>query len=312
MIQDPFFLVGAERSGTTLLRLMLDHHPHIACHFEFEHAVELVGDDGHFPTTQAYREWLANSRSFVGSGARLDPALEYAELVDSFLEQKRERGGKQIVGATVHKHFDRLRFIWPRARFVHIVRDPRDVAPSCMAMGWAGNVWGGVQRWLDAEQLWDTMASRIEPSHRYEIRYEDLIRDARKQLAGICEFLGITFEDEMFSYAAKSSYGLPDPGRVEVWREKASARELALVEFRCGDLLARRGYRPSGHPRIEVSPRDQAMLEEEDRRLRRAFRIKRYGLLLLAAENVSRRLPLEPLHPLFVRRMQAIDEQFIQ
>jgi Sulfotransferase family len=39
MIKKPVFLVGSERSGTTLFRLMLDHHPQIACFFEFEYAV---------------------------------------------------------------------------------------------------------------------------------------------------------------------------------------------------------------------------------------------------------------------------------
>lgn len=48
-ISKPVFLVGAERSGTTVLRLMLDHHPQIAFNNEFEYAVDLVSDEGKWP-----------------------------------------------------------------------------------------------------------------------------------------------------------------------------------------------------------------------------------------------------------------------
>ena len=49
MIEEPIFLVGAERSGTTLMRLMLDSHPDVAFGEEFEFAVTHIGADGTFP-----------------------------------------------------------------------------------------------------------------------------------------------------------------------------------------------------------------------------------------------------------------------
>ncbi len=70
MIREPVFMVGSERSGTTLLRLMLDHHPGIAFHFEFEFAVERLADDGTFPPIEAYHKWLRSERGFRGSGER--------------------------------------------------------------------------------------------------------------------------------------------------------------------------------------------------------------------------------------------------
>ncbi len=108
MIKRPYFIVGSERSGTTLLRLMLDYHPRLACLFEFDYSVDQVGADGSFPDLEDYRAWLPTRRSFYTSGASIDPSLNYRELVDSFLEQKRQRGGKEFIGGTVHRHFDRL------------------------------------------------------------------------------------------------------------------------------------------------------------------------------------------------------------
>src|SRR5262245_28549711 len=140
MIERPVFLVGAERSGTTLLRLMLDHHPQIAFHFEFEFAVDRISLDGVLPALVDYHRWLISNRVFQHAGWSIDPELDYPHLVDSFLRQKQQlAGGKRLVGATVHRNFQHLRSIWPDARFVHIVRDGRDVSRSVVMMGWAGN-----------------------------------------------------------------------------------------------------------------------------------------------------------------------------
>ena len=56
--EEPVFLVGAERSGTTMLRLMLDHHPQVTFGAESQFLVNMVTDDGRFPDLTEYREWL--------------------------------------------------------------------------------------------------------------------------------------------------------------------------------------------------------------------------------------------------------------
>lgn len=139
LITQPIFLVGAERSGTTVLRLMLDHHPQLAWHSEFEYAVDRISETGEWPHIDEYHQWLAKQRIFLDLDFKLDHTLTYPQLINSFLVQKRDRDHKPIVGATVHRHFDKVLSIWPDARFIHIVRDGRDVARSCIGMGWAGN-----------------------------------------------------------------------------------------------------------------------------------------------------------------------------
>ena len=115
----PLFLVGSERSGTTLLRLMLDHHPEIAFEKEFDFVVTQVSDAGEFPSPHDYVEWIATVR---GANYAIDRSLDYRELVNDFLHQKQAAsGGKPHVGATVHRNFDRLRFLWPDARYIHLI-----------------------------------------------------------------------------------------------------------------------------------------------------------------------------------------------
>ena len=153
-IRTPVFLVGSERSGTTLLRLMLDHHPEIAFEKEFDFVVAKVTDAGQLPPLDDYLEWIATVR---GADYAIPPSLGYRALVNDFLRQKQAAsGGKPHVGATIHRNFDRLRFLWPDARYIHLVRDPRDVARSVVQKGWAGNIYQASEFWIQAESCWDS------------------------------------------------------------------------------------------------------------------------------------------------------------
>lgn len=69
------FIVGAERSGTTLLRLMLDRHPDIAWCSEFEYAVDKIDSTGHWPEINSYCDWLKTNRIFQCHGFVIDRSL---------------------------------------------------------------------------------------------------------------------------------------------------------------------------------------------------------------------------------------------
>ena len=75
LINQPIFLVGAERSGTTVLRIMLRHHPKIAWCNEFEYAVDRISETGEWPNLHQYYDWLADHRIFLATGFEIDRAL---------------------------------------------------------------------------------------------------------------------------------------------------------------------------------------------------------------------------------------------
>lgn len=290
MIERPVFLVGAERSGTTVLRLMLDHHPRIAFSSEFEYAVDLVPEAEGWPDLEGFGHHLARSRVFRDHGYRIDPSLSYPELVDDFLRQKRGRDGATHVGATVHRNFDRLGRIWPDARYVHIVRDPRDVARSCIGMGWAGNVWTGSAEWVRIERLWDRIREGLGPDRFVEVRSEDLMHDPPSSLARVCSLFGLEYDPAMLSYSEDSTYGPPDPSLCYQWRRKLSEREIRLVEARVGPLLTDRGFEPSGLPPLEVSTAMELALRLQDKRSRIGHRLRTLGPRLYAEDVVARRV----------------------
>lgn len=299
---EPFFLVGSERSGTTLLRLMLSHHPRISCAPEFEFLVDRIGEDGRFPDMERYRGYLAANRVFRPHGLEVDPSLDYTALVRSFVAQIAAREGKEVHGVTCHHAFDHLPQIWPGARFVHLLRDGRDVARSCIGMGWAGNVWYGVRRWIDAQAAWNRLVDRIPEERLLEVRYEDLILRTEDTLERVCRFLGVELDPAVFDYAETSTYDRPDPSLVAQWRRKLSADELGLLEERIGPMLRTRGYEESGVPAARVSLRRRIGLYLDNRLRGFRFRSGRYGLRNVLVHYAARKLGLRDVE----RRMDLV------
>ena len=292
LISQPVFLVGAERSGTTLLRLMLDRHPQIAFYSEFEYAVDyFVGNN--WPQLKDYYKCLETDRLFQSSNFAIDLNLNYPQLVNSFLWQKRDRAKKPIVGATVHRHFDRLLKIWSDARFIHIVRDGRDVARSCIGMNWAGNVWTGIDRWIEAEQLWSQLKTTISPAQYTEVRYETLITKPVETLTHLCNFIGTPYNPAMLSYPQTTTYDLPDVKLLWQWKHKLSEREIQLIEAKTGNMLVERGYQLSGLPSITVNSAIEQMLKLHNKWSVMRGRISIYGLPLIMSSFLSRQLEIE-------------------
>lgn len=312
VISEPIFLVGAERSGTTMLRLMLSHHPQIAWCNEFEYSVDLIPDTQGFPNLNQYYDWLETHRIFRRTGFQIDQSLDYPQLINSFLYQKKEKTNKPIVGATVHRHFDKLLKIWPNARFIHIVRDPRDVARSCIGMGWAGNVWTGVERWIEAEQLWEKLTLEVPEERRLEIQYETLIEEPVQTLKPICEFIGVSFDEAMLHYSKTTTFSYPDPKLIYQWRKKMSDREIQLVELQTGKLLETRGYQTSGLPTLKMTPILQQQLQLHDWWQRWQFRVNRYGWPLWIADYLVRRFHLKSWQKYLQLHINAIDQTYLK
>ena len=309
-IAAPIFLVGSERSGTTLLRLMLDHHPEIAFDKELDFVVAMVSDRGEFPAPAAFAHWAGTVR---GMDYVVDPSLRYRELVNDFLRQKRAAsGGKPLVGATIHRNFDRLRFLWPRAWYLHLVRDPRDVARSVVQKGWAGNVYHASDFWLDAERCWDALRPWIAEGQAIEVRYEELVEGTEEVLSSICRFLGVDYSDEMLGYPADApQYPPPDPGLVALWRKKLEPGDVSLVELRTGPLLQARGYSPSGYPRAKVGRVRHQLLLADARMKRFRARLDTFGPRVVMLDALARRLRLRRLARHAQLEINAIEQRMV-
>lgn len=311
----PVFLVGALRSGTTMLRLMLDGHPDLRVPFEFDFAVDAIGEDGRYPSVPAYLEHLATHRIFLATGLQSDPELSYRELVNSYLEQARVKAGKPRVGATLHRHFEYLPQLWPNARYLHLLRDGRDVARSVIRMGWAGNAYVAANVWLEAERSWDRLCTQVPADRRMEVRYEALVREPEQMLREVCAFLEITYDPDMLEYHKRSTYGRPTPKAAANWQKDAATRkEGLLAEAKLRTMLQMRGYPLSSEgPDAPIAPHRDLLLRADSRLKAFAFRAKRMGPQLTAMDMVTRRFPVpKQFRQAVQRQINAVELQHLK
>ncbi len=308
----PFFVVGSERSGTTLLRLMLSHHPRIACAPEFEFLVDFLPPGDGWPQMDAYVDYLSTNRVFLPHDLAVDGSLDYRELMAGFLRDYCEPSGKPLHGATCHHFFDRLPRVFEGARYVHLVRDGRDVARSCIGMGWASNVWFGAQRWIDALEAWGALKERVAAEQLFELRYEELVADPVGELTRLAEFLGESFDPAMLDYVEGSTYGAPDPSLIEQWRRKLTPEELGLLEARIGSLLREHGYGPSGVEATKVGAVELARLTRANRLGQFKRNRAKYGLALILKGRLARGLGLKGLGRRVQLERNAIDNEHIR
>jgi hypothetical protein len=304
----PLFLVGAERSGTTLLRLLLDRHRDLSWRGEFEFAVDLISDDGEWPSRQSLVEHLRKDRVFNHWGLRLFDSEDPSEITHDFLLQWHRRSGKPLLGATIHRHLDRIPTVWPNARYIHILRDPRDVAKSMVAMGWYGNVWAAIDGWIEVEHSWDRLKARLSPQDWIEVRFEQLIRSPQIELARLCQFMKIEFEPSMMAPKDGSTYDAPDPSLVQQWRRKLSQRELRWTESKAGPMMAERGYEPTDPHAKPAGPLECATLRIGNRLGKARHNRRALGTRLWLESLVSKRMGSDEWRDSVRARVHAIAE----
>ncbi len=311
---NPFFIVGSVRSGTTMLRLMLDHHPRISCFGEFEYAVDLLDDPNSWPSGKRYAIWLAHERRFRASNLTVDSYGSYPEIANKMFTEQLARSKKTLTvgGAAVHRHFERLPRLWPDAKFIYLYRDPRDVAKSCVQLGWAGNVWTGRQFWLTAEESWKKLSQNLNSHQRMEVCNEELVRNPVAQLTEVTRFLGEEYSPEMLTYHKTSTYEPPDIKLLDQWKKKLSQREIQLVEAGIQEQIMTRGYILSAYPPLNLGRLDYLKLKLHDKLGKQRYAVQRYGFSLQTSDFLARKLGLSRLAEKLALQKQAIDQQFIK
>lgn len=298
----PVAVYGALRSGTTMLRLMIDAHPLLSCpgetDFIFDHLKK--GDGG----IQCDRDALEQNRIFRNYAAA--NGLPAADPLTPEALVNHVRGLDRQGLLMLHRNLEKVLEIFPEMRFIHLVRDPRDVARSSIPMGWAGTVWHGAAHWVETEGAWNRLLPHIDNSRILRISYETLIDDPETELRKLCAFCGVAYDAAMLSYDQGSTYSKPDPHLTFQWKRTQTRRETELVETRIGPLLEAAGYQaayPGARPPGAV---ERVSLFLRNKWVVWRHRSKRYGLrdpLLVAiafklrspalARNAQRRIDNE-------------------
>jgi Sulfotransferase family len=279
----PVLVLGVRRSGTTLLRVMLDRSPALA-----------IPDESYFVPQLARRHrGPVDPAAFVDDLHRLPTLVEWGLSPDVVARRLRdgmstgaavaavfeayaaERGKSRWGDKTplYMQHLPLLERLFPAARFVHLIRDGRDAAVSFLSV--AGGImtegWGHPREAAGFACQWATevhaaraLGARVGPERYLEVRYEALVADPDARLRRVCTFAGIEYEEGMLGYVGQTDSAhkehqqrLKEPPRAGVrdWRTEMSAEDRRAFEAVAGDLLDELGYEVStrGHDRVKLA-----------------------------------------------------------
>lgn len=206
LLVEPVFVLCTLRSGSTLLRVLLNSHS--CLHAPHETHLRYI-------SVHLDQKWSERSMKAMG----LDPrGLEYL-LWDRLLDRTLARSAKPtLVEKTPNNVFiaDRLRECWPDARLLFLLRHPAAIARSRLAvLGERGDPDANVdliRRYCDALEA----ARRAYPGHT--LRYEELTAEPERELRAVCAYLGVRFEREMLEYG-RFRHG-PFRAGLGDWKEK--------------------------------------------------------------------------------------------
>jgi hypothetical protein len=298
-MQDPFFIVGNDRSGTTMLRLIIDRGPDAAVPpesmFLTDFAAQLDAGEPRDAAAAAelmrrvwehpkVRLWeLATAPPPVPLGLVGEDAYRF--IVAAPFEAYAARHGKSRWGdKTPHyvHHVDRLLAIWPQARFVVVVRDGRDVALSLRRMPFGpNNAWAAASWWARGIRAGQTAQER-HPGSVMTVRYEDLARDPAGHVPGVCGFLGLRYEPDMLDLrdadrtriVADQASWFPTlfdgigTQAVERWRREMRARDQAVFAALAADELAALGYPVPTRRPAPPTPRQASLYRRHNELMR--------------------------------------------
>ncbi len=280
----PVFVVGFQRSGTTLLRMMLNAHPEIAIphdsgEFWFDcrdkATTEYRGLRDHAEVRRMVDALLAEPRikawqtELPRAQLQADPLpSDYPGVMRRFHEVFAQQQGKRMWGdknTGTLVALDVLNREFPECRIVHLLRDGRDCALSHMSKEYVygyENVLRAAIEWREQTTLCRKMGAMLPPSRYLEIRYEDLILTPEPTLRNVCAFLGVPYAPQMLEYHAHVSENVPAEKRglwplldkppvasnVFKWKTGMTAVDRAVFERNAGVLLNELGYETLAGP----------------------------------------------------------------
>jgi hypothetical protein len=271
----PIFIVGVHRSGTTLLRFMLNSSPriYIPPESDFIPRFFLRNPQEHLSRKRIatildtifseYRfgsEWQGDPPhidSFVQSMPSPTPSGFLATLYGSYAQQNdAQRWGDKTPIYT--SYIDLLDQLFPNAQFIHTIRDGRDVAIS-MLEKWGKSevhvdIFFTARNWLRRIKRAQASGARLGPQRYYELRYERLVTDPETELKALCDFLDEPYMPAMTQPQILGRKSIdpesweapirrpPNTARIGRWQQEMSLPDQRLFQRVAGKLLATLDY----------------------------------------------------------------------
>ncbi|WP_263840132.1 sulfotransferase family protein [Salinibacter sp.] len=272
----PFFIVGSGRSGNTLLRAILTGHPNVSIPPESYVLGRVIRQFGsysfldwkvllrlvlsEFEYHHQFETWDISLRSVYNKIRRL-PEEErdlahildgvYRKYIDRHMSSATRWGDKTPVNTF---HLDWIDRVFPEARYVHMVRDGRDVVGSYLKSEIYTSVEKALYRWKRSIKIAKEFRGKNE-GKVIEIKYEDLVQYPENEIPIVCEFLNIDFSEDMLEFQSdveelgdthlSHHRGLKRPintSSIGSWKNRLTESQKRKVMTEASGMLNNLGY----------------------------------------------------------------------
>jgi Sulfotransferase family len=273
-----FFIIGRPRSGTTMLRTMLDAHPNVLIPLEFSNLIHLqykyaktnfwtkenleeIYKD--FINTYAVKQWNIDKEDLYKNLLSCTGEHKFEKIVKIIYSHyqssftKKEMliiGDKSPINSLYIKKLNQISF--NKAKYIYLTRDPRDniasmkkfsiFSPSTAILA---NYWK-----QSAKQYYQL--KKIDADRFIHVKYEDLLTQTEEELKKICIFLDIPFKKEILDYSKQKQnysddfvkqwqdklFSAPDKSNIALWKKNMSDKEIRKIDYYCGKYLNKTGY----------------------------------------------------------------------
>lgn len=276
MNNGPIFIVGAARSGTTLLQYMLRSHPDLSLptaesHFfipfykrrnEFGDltnidAVTRLLEEIYLSRKQFFDEDVKGIRFNAEALAQRFHArqlITLPQIIAGIFEENAEAEGKRRWGDKTPYyilHLETLLEMFPNAQFVHIIRDGRDCALSMLERKWdlqIFNTYHAAYTWNKYVKAGKAFG-KIHPDRYHELRFENLLNNPEQSVSSLCSFLNLEYNERVIDFKKSNGSGkthlLTQPlqkSNQGKWREKMKPSQISIFEALAGETLKVCGY----------------------------------------------------------------------
>lgn len=267
-------MVGVPRSGTTLLRLILNAHSCISLgpetHFfkqvwerrnyygDLSNHANLLKLWGEYSLTKSFDDFGFVDKARVEKTV-LKSVRNYADFLRILLELYAKNNHKRVWGEKTPEHLFNVTEIvkwYPDAKVVHVIRDPRAVCASLTKVPWSSD------DVISNARVWNCYLSFAEELHSgknresvLEVCYEDLIRSTEATLKRVCGFIEIKFEPGMLSFYKDSRKFIEknEPWKdnvltplnicsIDKWKKELSVVQQKEIETKTRRFMLKYGY----------------------------------------------------------------------
>lgn len=274
----PLFIVGMGRSGTKLLRTLLNNHSKVS--LPVTESQFIPSFINRFPADQTepfqlyldnFEKTLFHKRITEKKNLKREEFLNYkakglpSEFIEMILQyfspDFRGFGDVNFIWGDKTPlyiwNIDLLRTLFPNARVIHIIRDPRDVALSYNKT-WGKSLFGAAEKWRQVMKLKEEK-SYSEGEWCLEIQYENLLKETEIVLREVCNFLDLSFEKNMNTLSqAVEKFGDARSTKIEKDNTKKylsnlSVKQVREIEQIVKPYLLKNGYQLE-HPDVLYKP----------------------------------------------------------